>query len=51
VWAAISATSVGSERASNNTAWPTAVTSKVQKGARTIAIASAHIGGATDHFG
>jgi hypothetical protein len=41
------ASSVGSKHAGNNTAWPTAVTSKVQKGARTIAIASASIGGAT----
>jgi hypothetical protein len=27
------ATSVGSKRAGNNTAWPTAVTSRAQKGA------------------
>jgi hypothetical protein len=41
------ATSVGSKRAGNNTAWPTAVTSRAPKGARTIVIASANIGGAT----
>jgi hypothetical protein len=38
---------VGCKRDDNNTAWPTAATSRVRKDVRTIAIASARIGGAT----
>src|SRR5437763_10096872 len=43
----IAVTFVGCKRADNNTAWLTAATSRVRKGVRTIAIASASIGGAT----
>src|SRR5947208_5578671 len=43
----IAVTFVGCKRADNNTAWLTAATSRVRKGGRTIAIASASIGGAT----
>jgi hypothetical protein len=38
---------VGSKHADNNTAWPTAATNRARKDVRTIAIASASIGGAT----
>jgi GMP synthase-like glutamine amidotransferase len=38
---------VGSKHADNSAAWPTAAISRVRKGVRTIAIASASIGGAT----
>jgi hypothetical protein len=41
---------VGSKHADNNTAWPTAATNRVWKDVRTIAIASASIGGATCEF-
>jgi hypothetical protein len=41
------ASSVGYERAGNNTAWPTAAISRARKDVRTIAIASARTGGAT----
>src|SRR5205814_8198362 len=41
------ASSVDSKRAGNNTAWPTAGTSRARNDARTIAIASARLGGDT----
>jgi hypothetical protein len=39
------ARSVGCKHADDNTAWPTAATNRVRKDVRTIAIASASIGG------
>ena len=44
------ATSAGGKRVANNIAWPTAATSRVRKGAKTIAIVSVRIGGATQRL-